>query len=208
MKTAHKLTALAVLALALTGCGAGEEATTAEQTSSAPATATATATATASETAAPSETTPPPSKLGEAEIYKSAATSDPVLSVVVESVEPITAEQCTTTWFDGIDEGKQLVKLNITAELGTAQTISTTELETPVEVSPFDWGWIDAEGYKIESAWDQTCLTSAETPAMSLSPEQKTRGAIVLEIPESDISAGRPFFEAWWASGMPLEWEQ
>lgn len=197
---------MTVLALALTGCGNTETKTdtATEQTSSAPATATATA----SETAAPSETTPPPSKLGEAEIYKSAATSDPVLSVVVESVEPITAEQCTTTWFDGIDEGKQLVKLNITAELGTAQAISTTELETPVEVSPFDWGWIDAEGYKIESAWDQTCLTSDETPAMSLSPEQKTRGAIVLEIPESDISAGRPFFEAWWASGMPLEWEQ
>lgn len=204
MKTAHTLTAMAVLALALTGCGNTETKTdeATEQTSS------TTTSATPSATATPSETTPPPSKLGEAEIYKSAATSDPVLSVVVESAEPITAEQCTTTWFDGIDEGKQLVKLNITAELGTAQAISTTDLETPVEISPFDWGWIDAEGYKIESAWDQTCLTSDETPAKSLSPEQKTRGAIVLEIPESDISAGRPFFEAWWASGIPLEWEQ
>lgn len=208
MKNTHTITATTLLSLlALTGCGQSTSNTT-----SAPETTTAATSASSASAASTSEAPSEENKLakvGEPQAYTLKDNDAVFLRVTVDSVEPITAEQCNTSYFDGVPEGKQLVKLSVSAEAGTKETIEQSELgEDSIGFWVDDWGWVDSEGYKIQRPVNDDCIGSEERPANSLAAEQKTRGTIVLEIPASeDVSEGMPYYEAYWAP-FPLEWEQ
>lgn len=104
MKNARTLTALAVLALALTGCGGAQEATTAEQTSTTP-----TSTATQS---------PAPTKDGLSITLRHRAVGEEVATYIFTGQAPV---QCN---------GKELLQLEFTVQANPDSTAAPNYLIT------------------------------------------------------------------------------
>lgn len=172
MKKAHTLTALAVLALALTGCGGAQEATTAEQTSSATASATQTTEA------------PKNKQIGEPFTWANPDDEVDMWHMTLESAEYIS--ECPATWANGKAENTYLLKVSYSAVAEDNDSIRSFLEGSQLGVPFTEFNWIDNDGFIQPSVWgssgSQSCDTLTNRPATELNPGEKTRGEIILEV--------------------------
>lgn len=191
---------LALSLLTLTACTGGTEATS-SSTSTSPSPTTASATSTRITDAGPRP-------VGESQGYFNTETNEDILTVNVTSVEPISKDTCTSVFTSDLPEGKELIRLEVTFEAGSQEALDRIESSSLDLYPNSSWGWVDADGYKIEGAFESFCLGDADQePAEELAGGQKTRGSVVLAVPAGDLAKGMPFYEPAWAP-FPLEWTQ
>lgn len=190
---------LALSLLTLTACTGGTEATSSSTSTSPSPTASATSTRI---------TDAGPRPIGESQGYFNTETNEDILTVNVTSVEPISKDTCTSVFTSDLPEGKELIRLEVTFEAGSQEALDRIESSSLDLYPNSSWGWVDADGYKIEGAFESFCLGDADQePAEELAGGQKTRGSVVLAVPAGDLAKGMPFYEPAWAP-FPLEWTQ